>query len=76
MGRELSPRNYSFVLHNMSGDDHLGIMRLGGDHEALAFARGIIRDIVCGDFSSYRGWSIQILSDRRDVARIPFGASI
>jgi hypothetical protein len=65
-------QNYRFILHNGCGVEELGAMALPSGHEALAFARQIVADLVQEAAGPYADWAIEVRIDERKVGRIPF----
>jgi hypothetical protein len=68
---------YHFGMHNdeKSRSEDLGIQVLYNDDMAVAFARGVIQNLLHQNINRYSDWSMDIEHDARVVANVRFDAS-
>jgi hypothetical protein len=67
--------NYRFAVHDSNGgSEDLGGMTLVDDGEAIAFGKGMIRDLTREDAEQYAGWIMDITEGERTVACIRIDA--
>jgi hypothetical protein len=64
--------NYHFTEHNGVAIGKLGDMELSDDHEAFAFGKQVIRELMHTDGARYAGWSMEVTEGERVVGSIPF----
>jgi hypothetical protein len=65
------PRYY-FIVHALETIDDPEGGEYPGDAAALAAAVKIVREIRSDEQADFRGWSVEVRADQRQVAVIPF----
>jgi hypothetical protein len=68
---------YHFGMHNddKTRSEEVGIQVLDNDVTAVAFARGVIENVLHGNINRYSDWSMDIAEGTRTVASVRFDAS-
>jgi hypothetical protein len=68
---------YHLSMHNddKTRSEEVGIQALYNDATAVAFARGVIGNVLHGNINRYSDWSMDIAEGTRAVASIRFDVS-